>query len=318
LQRFETLIPELEALINQPIPYNRQGILELCFDPKTWAKWHRIADTRQQQGLTLKLLTLDQIEQDYPSVARAQALNLSTPLQGAVHSPQDRQVDPVALTQALIAASQQRGVQFHFQMQTIPIPITPDTPINNGVVKHLQTQDGKLWPIDGLIIAAGTGSSGFAQHLNSPVEIQPVLGQALHLRCEHPWYPLASSLKTEATTTPPVIQGADVHLVPLASASQELWVGATVEFPIDQTHAQPEKARLEQVYQQAIALCPALRTATVLRTWSGWRPRPLGRPAPIIEALPGYSNVWLATGHYRNGVLLAPITALQIKQVLAS
>ncbi|NEO73461.1 FAD-dependent oxidoreductase, partial [Moorena sp. SIO3H5] len=47
--------------------------------------------------------------------------------------------------------------------------------------------------------------------------------------------------------------------------------------------------------------------------------RPSGRPAPVIDQLPGYNNVWLATGHYRNGVLLAPATAqLILKEVIES
>ncbi len=70
--------------------------------------------------------------------------------------------------------------------------------------------------------------------------------------------------------------------------------------------------------QQAIALCPALAEASIVRTWSGLRPRPEGRPAPIIDRLPGFSNVLLATGHYRNGVLLAPATAQMIRQMILS
>ena len=79
--------------------------------------------------------------------------------------------------------------------------------------------------------------------------------------------------------------------------------------------AAPEK--LEVVMKQAIAFCPALAEATIIKTWSGLRPRPEGRPAPIIGHLQGFSNVLLATGHYRNGVLLAPATAQAIRQIIA-
>ncbi|HEY9666409.1 MAG TPA: FAD-dependent oxidoreductase [Coleofasciculaceae cyanobacterium] len=54
-----------------------------------------------------------------------------------------------------------------------------------------------------------------------------------------------------------------------------------------------------------------------MRTWSGKRPRPEGRSAPVIDQLPGYRNVLLATGHYRNGILLAPATAQAIRDRLA-
>uniref|UniRef100_UPI0030DAFD99 FAD-dependent oxidoreductase n=1 Tax=Cyanothece sp. BG0011 TaxID=2082950 RepID=UPI0030DAFD99 len=50
-----------------------------------------------------------------------------------------------------------------------------------------------------------------------------------------------------------------------------------------------------------------------MNSWSGKRPRPNGEPAPIIKEVPNYPHVLLATGHYRNGVLLAPATALMIR-----
>ncbi|MCY7282629.1 MAG: FAD-dependent oxidoreductase, partial [Cyanobacteria bacterium CAN_BIN43] len=60
-------------------------------------------------------------------------------------------------------------------------------------------------------------------------------------------------------------------------------------------------------------LYPALADGTILQTWIGLRPRPHNRPAPIIEPLSGYRKVFLATGHYRNGVLLSPATALIVR-----
>jgi hypothetical protein len=52
-----------------------------------------------------------------------------------------------------------------------------------------------------------------------------------------------------------------------------------------------------------VSILPAFIRSHHHQNWSGLRPRPEGRPAPIIGHLPGYSNVLLATGHYRNGVL---------------
>jgi glycine/D-amino acid oxidase-like deaminating enzyme len=111
-----------------------------------------------------------------------------------------------------------------------------------------------------------------------------------------------------------VITGDDVHIVPVGQG--EYWVGATVEFPNEQGDVVADSTLLEQVKRDAIAFCPPLANATILRTWTGKRPRPEGRPAPVIGQLPGYSNVLLATGHYRNGVLLAPATAFAIRDVI--
>jgi glycine oxidase len=291
LKRYETLISELETLTGVAISYNRLGILELCFDPVAWQRWQHVASVRQSQGFDLQLLSRKQIAQHYPEVGLARSLVGSELAIGGVYSPSDRQVDPVALTQALIQAAQLRGANVQFQTQVEQIGT------NQGQVQTLYTSQGSI-PVDWLVVAAGLGSTPLTAQLQSLVEIRPVLGQALHLRRQTP--PLSPR---------PVIQAEDVHLVPLNAS--DLWVGATVEFA-EGEYIVPDAARLEQVHQQAIALCPDLATAQVLRSWSGLRPRPEGRSAPVLEPLDGYENVLLATGHYRNGVLLAPITALKI------
>jgi glycine/D-amino acid oxidase-like deaminating enzyme len=111
----------------------------------------------------------------------------------------------------------------------------------------------------------------------------------------------------------PVITGNDIHVVPLGNS--EYWVGATVEFPTDSGKVLADGDRLQAVWHGAIEMCPDLKNATILKTWSGLRPRP-DRPAPIVERLSGYTNVWVATGHYRNGVLLAPATALAVRNAI--
>jgi glycine/D-amino acid oxidase-like deaminating enzyme len=112
----------------------------------------------------------------------------------------------------------------------------------------------------------------------------------------------------------PAITGNDVHIVPVGGG--DYWLGATVEFPTNGYEIPPNQQLLESVREQAIAFCPELATASIVRTWSGLRPRPEGRPAPVIGQLPGFSNVLLATGHYRNGVLLAPATAYAIREMI--
>jgi glycine oxidase len=317
LQRFDTLIPELDAALAQAgistrVHYNRQGILELCFEEAAWSNWAEIATVRRQQGWSLERLSVADVVKRYPELQTQGAI----PLVGAVYSPNDRQVDPVALTQALMVAAQQRGVAFIFETPVQHLKQIPVTDAEQRLT-HLVTSSQE-YALDWLIIAAGVGSQSFIQDLDrgldakTKVNIQPVLGQALQLRLPQPQTWLHAW---------PVIQGAPhktgVHLVPINS--QELWVGATVEFPAEDASqleqvrvAHPNPDRLAMVREQAIDFCPRLKDAEVVRTWSGLRPRPVGRPAPIIEPLPGCSNVILATGHYRNGVLLAPVTSQKV------
>lgn len=292
LTLYESLIPELEALTGQSIPYNRNGILQLCFAEDSLERWQRTQTIRTKQGFTLNLWSRSQLVAAYPELTAASLEG--EPAIGAIHSPDDRQLHPVLLTQTLIQGAQQNGVQFRWHSPMQNLEICSDR------VTHVTTQQENT-AVDWLIVAAGLGSMPFTQILRHDLKLAPVLGQALHLKLDtpllQPW---------------PVVNGGDVHLVPLTD--HELWVGATVELPNPQTLqtiiADPEE--LAAVLQRAINLYPPLKQARILRTWQGLRPRPCDRAAPVIEKLSQFQNVILATGHYRNGVLLAPITAKRV------
>lgn len=312
IQGYDRWVPELEAKTGRSIPYNRQGILRLCFEEegrgdnpvqaRDLQRWRSLAAIRQEQGLRLEVWEPEQVALQYPH------LNLERVI-GAVYSPCDRQVDPTAMTLALVAAAEQQGVIFRFGEAVVAV----DTAATERVAtspQRCQTVHTALSSVaaDWLVIAAGLGSVPLTHHLDQPLDIRPVLGQALQIRLRQP---LGERLQ-------PVVTGHDVHLVPVGR--DEYWVGATVEFPEAMPTQiglqQPRPDLLEQVLQQAIALYPALQKGDVIRTWSGLRPRPEGRPAPVIEKLSGYANVVLATGHYRNGVLLAPATAERVRLLL--
>ena len=146
------------------------------------------------------------------------------------------------------------------------------------------------------------GSTPLIDELQPMVKIKPVLGQALQIKLNHG---LGNS------NFQPVITGEDVHIVPLNE--QEYWIGATLEFPDKMDEIIPKIELLETVKQQAFSFCPALKNGEIINTWLGKRPRPDGEAAPIIKEIPNYPNVLLATGHYRNGILLAPGTAVVIR-----
>jgi glycine oxidase len=297
MQRYETLIPELEARTGCSIPFNRSGIIMLCFAGDDLAAWEKLVNLRQSQGWHLEIWDTAQLQSRCPQLHNDQMI-------GAIYSPQDRQVDPTVLTQALVTAAEGNGVTFKFGVAVEGVKSQVIDGCNRKTCSQLHTNIGQL-DVDWLVVAAGLGSTPLTASLEQAVDIRPVLGQALHLRVErslgHPDFQ-------------PVITGNDVHIVPLGE--RDYWVGATVEFPNQAGDVVAEPVLLEKVRQEVIAFCPALADATILRTWSGKRPRPEGRPAPIIGQLPGYSNVLLATGHYRNGVLLAPATAQLIRDAI--
>jgi glycine/D-amino acid oxidase-like deaminating enzyme len=286
IERYETLIPELEALTGRKIPFNRQGILHLCWEEENFENWTKLLEIRHSQGWHLEIWDTAKLKSICPQVNNDK-------ITGAVYSPQDRQLDPTALTLALVEAAQHKGVTFKFGVNVL-----------NLSAASIETTEGKI-AADWIVVAAGLGSTPLTAQLNQKIEIRPVLGQALQVHLGHP---------IGNPEFQPMITCNDIHIVPVGDG--DYWIGATVEFPSNGDDIPPNHELLESVRQQAIAFCPELALAAISRTWSGLRPRPENRPAPIIEKLPGFNNILLATGHYRNGVLLAPATAYAIREMI--
>jgi len=216
IERYNAWIPELEAMTGQKILFNQQGILRLCFEGESLDGWYKLAEIRRSQGFQLELLDRAQLATDYPQLSLERVT-------AAVYSPCDRQVDPTTLTQALVAAATQRGVTFQFDTAVIGVESGDRTPIPSEIslqqCQQVHTTNGSL-TADWLVIAAGLGSTPLTAALQQPVDIRPVLGQAIHVRLP---IPLGIS------QLQPVITGEDVHIVPLGQG--DYWIGATVEFP---------------------------------------------------------------------------------------
>ncbi|MBE9136116.1 FAD-binding oxidoreductase [Nodosilinea sp. LEGE 07088] len=305
LQRYQTLIPELEALIGQPIQHNTQGIVSLCFEASELPRWQSLQAIRQRQGYRLEIWSPEQLRD------RAPHLNTDA-IAAGIYSPQDFQVSPTELTHALVAGARAKGVTFYCGEAVVGFDVArPTGAAADSLCTAVQTT-AQTHPTDVVIMATGLGTLPLTQDLGQPIAIGPVLGQALRLHRDAP---------LGQPGFQPVVNGNDIHLVPLGNG--DYWVGATVEFPPGTTleealAMQPKIARLDQVLRAAVAYCPGLAEAEIGDRWFGLRPRPQGQAAPIIQPLTGYSNLWLATGHYRNGVLLAPATALAIRDALAN
>jgi glycine/D-amino acid oxidase-like deaminating enzyme len=296
LDRYETLIPELIAKTGRSIPYNRHGILKLCTSLKpTLEKWQTLATERREQQFQLDILTPEAAADRFPYVNLDQTI-------AVVYSANDRQVEPVPLVEAAIAAARSQGVRFDFDGRV-------ESGLTDGdrlVEIRLRRSSGAIDTVDldALVITAGAGSAAISNDISSegePLTIVNVLGQALHLRPKSPIDP-----------NTPVITRDDIHVVPRNDGT--IWVGATVEFPPDDdgnglVDPIPDPQGLDRLIATATTFYPALEDADVISTWQGMRPRPVGRSAPVIEPVAGLTNALLATAHYRNGVLLAPATA---------
>ncbi|MEN9230941.1 MAG: FAD-dependent oxidoreductase, partial [Thermostichus sp. DG02_5_bins_236] len=243
LAQFDPWIARLEADLGRSLPVNRRGLLQLLKDGEAEA-WQATLLARQAAGYSLHLLS--------PSELGSLQPGLRTDRAGAIYCPQDRQIQPKLLTQALLEAAQGRGCRFFFHQPVQRFKHSPDPPFR---VHAVYTPDLTL-SAGQVILAAGLGSSPLADQLQLRLPLQAVKGQALRVKAPH-------------LLLGPVITDEDLHLVPLGDGS--LWIGATVEFHAP--HPQPTLLALQDLLARAIALCPALAEATLMEHWAGQRPR---------------------------------------------
>ncbi len=151
--------------------------------------------------------------------------------------------------------------------------------------------DGERLTADAVLLAAGAWSGALASELGGRLPVGPVRGQML------------------AVSNVPVLishamHGDEVYLVPRPSG--ELLIGATIERVGFERAVTPEG--LGGLIAQAVALVPEIGRRAITRSWCGFRPAtPDG--LPVLGPWPDVAGLFVATGHYRNGILLAPVTA---------
>ena len=209
---------------------------------------------------------------------------LSPKLTGGLHFAGDARVDPRVLFRALHVAATHAGVEFRSGASVRRVVET------HGRATGVALDDGSVVTGEHVLVAAGSWTSLVEGTGLAPGAVIPARGQILELWTEEP---LLSS----------VVFGPRAYLVPRDDG--RLLVGSTVEFV--GYRREVTAAAVRDLLTAAIRIVPRLADAALTDTWSSFRPYtkdelPLLGPAH----LPG---LWLASGHYRNGILLAPITA---------
>jgi glycine oxidase len=201
--------------------------------------------------------------------------------------PGDALVDPRQLTEALILACKPRGVSVREHEAVVRIA-------ENGL--FVETAQARYEDDEGVVIAAGAWSSGLYKGLP---ETRPVRGHLVSWRMAPGFLP--SILRGGGTyamqrSSGVVIAGSSTEEVGFQRAIDEGVVG--------------------DIVRRAEALVPELRGVPVFERWNGFRPGVAGE-GPVIGRVPG-TAVFLAFGHYRNGILLAPETGRILAELLAA
>jgi glycine oxidase len=254
------------------------GIVHAAYSAERAAQLRERADALRAAGHAAEFLSREDVLRAEPALAK----NVC----GALLVHGEGQIDNRRLGRALTAACQARGVTIHTGIRNLTLEFDARR------VLGVRTEVG-YFAADAVINAAGAWSAQIAGvPLECVPEVRPVKGQMLALA-------IPPNFVRHTTWVP------GAYLVPRADG--RLLVGATAEEADD---VRVTAAGMHSLLHAAIEAAPALRDFAVTESWAGLRPAtPDERPYLGATAREGY---FLATGHYRNGILLAPVTARRL------
>ena len=273
---------QLQAETGQEIGYHRCGGLEVRFRGHPGELDAEIEQYRRE-SVAVEPLSAGNLHALESELAEGITAAYRLPGLGQVRNPR--------YLKALLTGCLMRGVIIH-----------PGTPVmgwqtSGSRVVAAQTVNGTL-PAGQFVLAAGAWSSRCFPQGHRPPPVRPMRGQMLLF---HRLPRLLSHVITIGTR----------YLVPRMDG--RLLVGSTEEaVGFDKRNT---AGGVSELLRFALSVVPGLESATLERTWSGLRPQTPDR-LPYLGPLADYSNLLLATGHFRSGLQLSPITARVITELV--
>ncbi|MGI5425245.1 glycine oxidase ThiO [Streptomyces sp. CA-179760] len=291
-RRYPDFVAELTDLTGHDLGYRRCGTLAVALDADDRAHLRELHALQQQSGLDSQWLSGRECRRLEPMLAPG--------VRGGLRVDGDHQIDPRRLSGALVTACERAGVVFH-RAWAERLTVVRDRAA--GVV----TADGT--PLDaGQVVLAGGSLSGRLTGVPGDVlpPVRPVKGQVVRLTMPGRHGPFLSR------TVRAVVRGSHVYLVPRESG--ELVIGATSEETGWDTTV--TAGGVYELLRDAHELVPGVTELPFTETRAGLRP---GSPdnAPLLGPT-GLEGLLLATGHYRNGVLLTPVTGDALAHALTA
>jgi glycine oxidase len=269
-------VAALESETGLSVDYDTSGALLVALDEEDEADLDRTVRAARELGERA-----DEVE---TAALRHWVPDISPRVRRALHLPDDNRVDNVQLCAVLAQAAQKLGVILHYDSEVVRIERRPEGTVM--VHGHHWRKEARL-----LVLAAGAWSGLMPE--TPPLPVRPVRGQMLLLGgIEWPWggsvrRGLAYAVRRGATG---------------------LLVGSTLEEAGFDKHNTVEG--IEDLLAFTRAVFPGLGPARLETVWAGLRPG-TADDLPIVGPLPGWP-VLAATGHFRNGILLAPWTAGEV------
>jgi glycine oxidase len=276
LRAYPAFVRALAANSGIDVEFRPGGVLFTSFDPELLAQRARGVAWQKRQKLALTRLAPNALRRFEPA--------LSPKLVGAIHFAEDARVDPRALFRALHIAAQRAGVEFRSGAYVRQV-VT-----ERGVARGVALDDGTTLRAGHVVVAAGSWTTLVAGIPLAKSAVKPARGQIVELL-------------SPAPLLGHVVFGPRCYLVPRDDG--RTLIGSTLEFVGYRREVTAQAVR--DLLDAAIELVPTLAGATLGGTWSNFRPHTEDE-LPLLGRTRTRGLI-LATGHYRNGILLAPITA---------
>jgi glycine oxidase len=280
-QRWPAFAAALEAAAGRPIGFQPSGTLVVACDPSDRAALDQLLAFRQTMGLESTRLGASECRRVVPA--------LSPAICGGAEVPGDHQVDNRLLVGALLEACRRAGVAF------VPARVRAVVRAGDGRAAGVRTEDGTTVSAAVVVVALGWQTPSLEGLPPGTLpEVRPVKGHILRLQGRD---------RLLERTVRGLVRGRACYLVPRADNS--LVVGATVEEMGPDRRIQA--GAVHALLDDARSLVPGIDELELTECAAGLRP---GTPdnAPRV-GWTGVEGLAVATGHYRNGILLAPITA---------
>lgn len=283
LSLYPQFISEIEELSGRSGGYRNDGAIELFFSAEAERELSTLIALHHALGLPSEPLPLDEAYELVPGLTRR--------ARAAAYLPYEASVNNRALMEILLAAASACGVELFADTQVRQIAIERER------CAGVRTEDGTTFATRNVVVAAGA-FSGLLEGIVPALATRPIRGQM-------------AALKFGEAPIRPVVRCERGYIVPRDSAApQRLVTGSTIENTGFDKRV--TAGGIEQILATAQELVPKLAHAELAETWSGLRPDtpdhlPLLGPASV-------EGLTIATGHFRNGILLTPITAKLVRE----
>jgi len=273
---------ELEEAGGCSVGYRRDGSLLAALDAAQEEELASVRSTQAAQGYTLHALSASEVHQ--------RVGGLSPQIRSGLFIAGDHWVDNERLMRALLTACQRAGVRLETGMAV------HEFHKKNSRIESVMAADGSIFSAQAYVLAAGCWSGEVAGALGVQIPITPCRGQMMEFEAPH--------------EMPFVVRAGIHYLVP--RGDRHILMGTTSEYVGFEKVVSGEG--LMSVLDGVTRLAPMVKDFRFVRAWAGLRPDTADH-LPIL----GYGeteNLLFATGHFRNGILLTPITAEVISDLI--